>query len=267
MRGLGYGGRFFASRAHEFMDANDFAFIEDRLSVVLPTAFKQVMTSFPNDATHQLQNDFDVLSCNGELFTIGQLQRFFNRDGVNYYERQPELKSRRFIEIGGDGCGNYFCMVGDDADSNEVWMWEHEPYNGLRRCEDFSLTGYFNDGNWALAACPDPFSTTSGTYIIRSDHPVRAILQPISMDEWLGYVDQLETLEIDENHVCRNPFTREEVVFRRWPGRARLLLDGYSNHVSYLHGSLSLGVNVPTDVQSHAERMADDLNAHVWTGK
>ncbi|MEZ6057675.1 MAG: SMI1/KNR4 family protein [Planctomycetaceae bacterium] len=249
------------------MDANDFAFIEDRLSVVLPTAFKQFMVSFPNDSSHQLQNDCNVLECNGELFAIGQLQRFFNPNGLDYYELQPELRSRRFIEIGGDGCGNYFCMVGDDADSNEVWMWEHDPYNGLGRCEDFSLTGYFTNGNWELATCPDPFVTTSGIFIIRSDHPVRAIFKPIRMDEWLRYVDQSETLQLDENHVGKNPFTKEEITFRRWPGRAKLLMEGHADHISYFHGSLSLGVNVTSIVQSHVERIADDLNAQVWTSK
>lgn len=249
------------------MDANDFAFIEDRLGIVLPTAFKQFMTAFPNDPTHRLQNDCSTLACNGELFAIGQLQHFFNTDGVDYYELQPELKSRCFIEIGGDGCGNYFCMVSDDANSDEAWMWEHDPYSGFGRCDDISLTNYLQDGNWELTECPNPFLTVMGTHICHANHPVRAILEPISMDEWLRYIEHHNFLKLDENHVGKNPFTHEEVVFRRWPGRAKLLTDGDARHVSYLNGSLSLGANVSTDVLLHAEQIAADLNAEVWTDK
>lgn len=249
------------------MNANDFDYIQVRLKVVLPTVFKRFMATFPNDRTCQLRNDSDVLSCNGELFAIGQLQRFFNPNGFDYYELQPELKSRRFIEIGGDGCGNYFCMVGDDAETDEVWVWEHDPYDGLRRCGNMSLTDYFQNGNWELATLADPFRAATGTYILRCNHPVRAIFEPIALDEWLRYVEQMDFLELDENVVYKHPFKDEEVVVRRWPGRAKLRVGHNSTHVYYVHGALSLGENALADVESPAKQIAVDLNASVWTGK
>jgi hypothetical protein len=247
------------------MDANDFAFIEDELSVVLPNAFRQFMGSFPSDPTYRLKTDGLPLSCNGELFAIGQRQRFFNPDGVDYYELQPELRSRHFIEIGGDGCGNHFCMVGDDTNSDEVWIWEHDPYNGFSRCGGQSLTDYFNKGYWEPEAIPDPFLTTTGMYVLRANHPVRSILNPIAMKEWMQYIAMQDILELDENHVGKNPFTRESVTYRRWPGRAKIATNDRARHISFLYGSLSIGTDVSAELRSHANRIATDLSAHIWT--
>ena len=257
------------------MDANDCALIEEQLNVVLPKVFRHFMMPFPNDTTHQLLNDCNALPCSSELFVVGQFQRFFNPEGYDYYELQPELKSHRFIEVGGDGlgnyaggdgCGNYFCMVGDDADSDELWMWVHDPYDGFLKCDE-SLSDFLENGKWELKTCPDPFLATTGTYIVRADHPVRAILNPVALSEWLHCVERQDFLELDENHICTNPFTQKKQNIRRWPGRVKMLVDASSRHISYLHGALSVGENLSAEAQSLVERIAADLDAVVWAGK
>ncbi len=246
------------------MDANDYAFIESRLNAVLPTAFKDFMAAFPNDRQHQLQNEHDVLPSNGELFAIDQLQRFFNGIGFDYYKSQPKLRSRRYIQIGGDGCGNHYCMVGDDANSDELWMWEHDPANGFSRCVDRSLTEYFGQ-NWKVASQPDPFASLRGTFLTRTDHPLRSVFEPISLAEWMAYVKENAFLTLEENHESKNPFTSKNVKVRRWPGRAKLTEGNASCHLSYAHGALELSDRPSADLKTTVERMARDLNALVWS--
>lgn len=154
------------------MNATDFATIEQQLGVVLPEVFKKFMESFPNNATDELSNDCDSIPCNGEQFAIHQRLGFFNPEGYDYYELQPELRSRRFIEVGGDGCGNYYCMPGDDTESDELWFWEHDPHDGLTKSEHLSLTAYLENGEWELVTVPDPFEEyTGGVYVIRAYYP------------------------------------------------------------------------------------------------
>ncbi|MEO7402241.1 MAG: SMI1/KNR4 family protein, partial [Burkholderiales bacterium] len=167
------------------MDANDFKFIESRLSVRLPGVYKRFMGQFPNDPTHQLANDCDFLPSNAESFVIRQLRRFNNDAEFDYYELQPDLWNHHFMDIGGDGCGNFYCMVGNDSDSSELWMWEHDPYNGFTPQADRALIDYFGS-QWELVTQTDPFSTLPAAerMISRANHPLRSILNPITMTEW-----------------------------------------------------------------------------------
>ena len=227
------------------MNATDFATIEQQLGVVLPEVFKKFMESFPNNATDELSNDCDSIPCNGEQFAIHQRLGFFNPEGYDYYELQPELRSRRFIEVGGDGCGNYYCMPGDDTESDELWFWEHDPHDGLTKSEHLSLTAYLENGEWELVTVPDPFEEyTGGVYVIRADHPARAPLAPILLEEWVEYVKQQTHLDLDEKQNVPNPFGKEMLVVRRWPGRVKFKLEDDWEYISYIYGSLSFGQNL-----------------------
>jgi hypothetical protein len=245
------------------MNANDFAFIEFRLDVVLPRAFKVFMGKFPNDRRQRLQNDCGLLPCNGELFVILQLLRFNNDREFDFYELQPETRSRRFMDIGDDGCGNFFCMAGDDSNSNELWMWEHDPYNGFGKCNHWALSDYLGD-RWELESQPDPIESTKGVFALRADHPFRSILHPITMQEWLAYIKRHPNIELDETQATTNPFTGETIVARRWPGRARLITGSNSHRITYLHGALSFGSH--DFAQLEIEQIAADLDSHVWRG-
>ena len=248
------------------MDSNDFAYIESRLEIVLPTLFKSFMRQFPNDTAHQLYGAGDELQTNAELFVIAQLRRFNNDQEFDYYELQPELRVRHFLDIGGDGCGNFFCMVGDNSKSNELWKWDHDPYDGFTRCEDYELKEYFSC-EWELAPQTDPFasSTSDGTYILRSDHPHRAILTPISIQQWREYVGNSINLELNETQEITDPFTNKTVTWRSWPGRAKLTAGDSWLYLSYHHGCLSLRTDNTLSIpfQSAMRRIAEDLNAHI----
>ena len=73
-----------------------------------------------------------------------------------------------------------------EQDSNELWMWEHDPYNGMVCCNDATLAMYF-DGDWRFKTDPNPFASAkrNGTVVTRADHPERSILVPIDLDEWI----------------------------------------------------------------------------------
>ena len=248
------------------MDANDYTFIESCLDVLLPNVFRDFMGQFPNDTAHQLQNGLDALATNAELFVIYQLGRF-NRDDTDYYELQPELRDHRFMDIGGDGCGNFYCMVGNDPVTNELWMWEHDPHNGLTRCEGATLSDYFGP-QWQMTTQDDPFATipADGTIVSRANHPQRSILAPITMQEWQDYIASKPHLELDENHEATNPFTKEAIVSRRWPGRALLTIGESPVHIMYIHGRLMLSPSpsVTRDHKSSLQAIAGDLNATVF---
>lgn len=243
------------------MDANDFAFIESQLEIVLPIIFRDFMSRFPNDREHTLQNECDFIPCNAELFVVAQLQLFDENRGCDFYALQPELRPRRFVNIGGDACGNYFCMVGDDRASTEVWLWEHDPYNGFGRCVSRTLRDYFGDG-WKLVAQPDPLMSTKGVFVLRADHPVRSILDPISFQEWLAYIAAQPHFDLDETEEVANPFSGELIVVRRWPGRARVTVGNKLHWIEYLHGALK--VTSHDFPESELKLMADNLSARVW---
>lgn len=249
------------------MDANDFQYVESRLQVVIPTVFKGFFSKYPNDRTRQVQFDCAILPVNAELFVIKQLRRFNNSRAMDYYELTPELRDHRFLDIGDDGCGNFHCMVGNAADSNELWMWEHDPYNGMTRCEHQSLTDYFSTP-WQLTTCDDPFVLipSSGRVVSRADHPARGLLEPIAMEEWQSYVANDPALDMDEYQTATNPFTKETVKMRRWPGRAKLSLeDDSETHITYSDGCLaltskqSLSPSLSAKMESIAQRFRANL--------
>jgi len=246
------------------MDDNDFKFIESRLAAALPEIYRRFMGRFPNDSTYQLQNDSDTLPTNAELFAIRQLQRFNNDKEFDYYELQPDLRSRRFMDIGGDGFGNFYCMPGDDAHLNELWMWEHDPYNGLTLQADMSLADYFGS-QWKLVTQVDPFAAWPATQrmISRADHPLRSILNPITISEWRECVANTAQLEFDEFQEMINPFTKEAVRIRRWPGRAKFHFGDSSAQIGYLHGCLTLSSAAASDPTKEAAMrlLAENLNA------
>lgn len=244
------------------MDSNDFCFIEDHLRVVLPEVFKKFMEVMPNDPRHALLNHAHAVPCDGESFTIFQLRSFFNADGFDYYELQPELRSRRFLNLGGDGIGNYYCMPGDAPSTDELWFWEHDPYTGLAIHDKFSLSHYLHD--LKLSEEPDPFISTRGVYICRTDHPFRSPLNPIPMHEWIAYVQEHSTLELDENCVVPNPFAQEKMVQRRWPGRVKITTSDLPVHISHRYGALSIDTKSLSPIREYADQIAAELKAKLW---
>ncbi len=249
------------------MDATDFQFIESNLGVVLPRAFTDFLQRFPSNRLHRLENGLGEIAANAELFVIGQLQLFNNDRGFDFYELQPSIRSYKFIDIGGDGCGNWYCMVGNNRAADELWMWEHDPYNGFTRRDRATLRGYFGP-EWKLIAQPDPLLAVppDGTVVSRADHPFRSILTPIRMDEWRAYVEGDSELRLDEIHEATNPFTKEVIAVRRWPGRARLTTADSLAHISYVHGRLVLSP-LPRITQEHKktmQRIARDLKARLF---
>lgn len=251
------------------MDASDFTFIENHLKVVLPAAFAHFMRQFPNDRSHRLDNSCGVIPTNAELFVIAQLQTFNKDGGFDYYELQPLLRERKFMDIGGDGCGNFYCMVGNDRDSHELWIWEHDPYNGLSRCDNSILDDYL-DAHWRLVTQPDPFLQTplDGSVISRANHPHRSILAPITMKEWRDYVNRNPSLELAESDQVTNPFTKETMITfpRHWAGRARMLVADRLAHILYVGGRLMLSSqhSITEEHTRVMQKIAVDLRANLF---
>lgn len=250
------------------MDTNDFNFIESHLGVALPAVFKDFMAQFPNDPDHHLvSDDGGVMVTNAELFVIQQLGLLRGRPDFDWYEAQPELRDHRFLFIGGDGSGNSYCMVGNNPTSNEVWIWEHDPPNGFVPHAHAKLDSFFGP-HWKLTERANPLANVSrdGRIVSRADHPHRSILHPITLDEWQQFISNDPQLELAENEEMTNPFTKEKMVARHWPGRARLTLDGVSAHVSLFMGYLALekGPNATPAHRAKMEQIADSLEANVF---
>jgi len=98
------------------MTENDFSLIESLTGAIIPEVFKGFISKFPSSAQHELERDGETLPCNAELFAIRQL-RIANYSSIDLYETQPELRPKRFWDIGGDGCGNHYHMEGDSSES------------------------------------------------------------------------------------------------------------------------------------------------------
>lgn len=248
------------------MEPSDFEYIERQLDVVLPGVFKDFVNRLPNEPTHLLQSDYGSIQINAELFVIAQLEHFKNDSGYDYYALQPDMRSRNFIYIGDDGCGNYFHMLGDDQDTNRLWMWVHDPEYGFCEQEGETLADYF-DSKWELETQPDPFAplSSASTIVSRATHPRRSILDPITMQEWHQYVEESKNLELDENFEATNPFTQAKDLIRRWPGRAKLTVDETVSQVSYHHGSLMLSDSNNSEVfREQMRTIAQDLNAKLF---
>jgi hypothetical protein len=248
------------------MNDADFDFIESRLQVALSVVFREFMRRFPGDAVHQLRGQLDVIPTNAELFLIRQLS-FFETVVFDHYELQPELRSWHFLDIGGDGCGNVYCMVGNDPNSDALWLWEHDPPNGFVENKRCTLRNYFDHG-WTLAARPDPFATrpAGGRLIARSNHPLRSMLNPITISEWRDYVLRDPDLELDEYTEVTNPFTNDKSLSARYPGRAKLTLNGVSRRIRWLAGRIEME-RFPPVAPEHKQKMqqiANELGASVF---
>lgn len=229
------------------MNAADFGYIEQALGVTLPTPFVNYMERFPNGRNLCFSNGVRL---NGELFAIDQLQRFWSEGygGYDFYELQPYLRSVHFLEIGGDGIGNFFVMRGDMAESDELWLWSHDPLDGFTRQSELSLSQYLDyegcrwgDG-WEIKTTEDPFQDTSfhGTIITRADHPHRSVLKPISLKEWFEFVGRNEFLVPDEFTYRKNPFTGATIESRTHVGRVKSKIPDAPLAVTIQYGRLSL---------------------------
>ena len=262
------------------MDATDFEFIETHLNVALPRVFCEFMRAYPNDPTHELQNGYAVLQTNAEAFVIEQLWRFNNDRGVDYYEAQSNLRGKRFIDIGDDGCGNFYCMEGNNSRTNDLWLWEHDPPNGFIKQDTFfvqrdlgsqevpaSLQNYFGK-QWVLATRDNPLAVehASDRFASRANHPYRSILQPITMPEWRKYVESDRELQWDEFIEVPNPFTNEKLTVRRWPGRAKFTIGDQRASIENSRGCLTLKTETPArpEFESKFRKIAQALNANVF---
>ena len=225
------------------------------------------MGKFPVEPTYCL---YDAgagcsLPSNPELFVIHQFQRRDDHTRRNFYELQPDLTSRKLLEIGGDGCGNYYFMAGCDRKSDELWMWVHDPYEGFVK-ERQTLEQYL-EYHFEITPQRNPFDDGKSTdlRISRADHPLRSILDPISMEEWLAYVQTNDQLELDENRIGKNPFTKEEVVFRFWPGRVRVDVKGSLTYIEYRYGCLrASGGKESATLRALMQSIAQHFDARVF---
>lgn len=246
------------------MNEADYRAIEHQLGVVLPKPFREFMAAMPDSMSDRVCIGESVATaCNAELFGIDQLR--MRTEAFDCYELQPELRPRRFIRIGDDGVGNYYYMPGDDAVSDELWFWSHDPYDGFILQTDVTLSSFLGSPSDALLVeQADPLANPPGAFITRADHPLRSIIDPIAIDDWIDFVEQSEDLTLDENHYAKNPFTGEEVVLRRWPGRASLAIANESHMLSYLYGAISLGDCQSSGMKARAAEIATELNAAIW---
>lgn len=267
------------------MNQEDFKFIETKLDVVLPDVFKERMRRLPNDPGHQLvwgESRLTVLPTNAELFAIAQLRKFNSEPRFDYYEIQPELRQRRFLNVGHEGNGDFYCMVGDDASSRELWVWRHDSYENpiFVSCPDRNLLELRERGwklgttldsflelGWNLTTQPDPFAElpSRNSRICRANHPLRSIFDPIGLQEWRDYVGQDPQFELDEMFEFENPFTRKMMCVDRWPGRVIWNLGSSTTHISYECGCLALPTHAAanlTDAQIQTlVQTARNLNA------
>lgn len=266
------------------MNQDDFDFIEVKLDVVLPDVFTRFMGQFPNCVTHQLECGNAVLPTNAELFAIKQLQQFNGEPVFDCFEYQPELRQRRFMNIGEEGNGDFYCMVGDDSRSDELWAWRHDSdvHPLFVLCTDPTLDARrenldanpgttlqsFVDMDWKLAAQPDPFSEmpSSGRIVSRSDHHLRSIFNPITLKDWREGVAQDPRFDLDEYQDLPKIFTGKPMRFCRWPGRAKWIAGDSPLYIHYKYGCLSLETSSSThltDEQTVAVReLAERLNAN-----
>jgi hypothetical protein len=253
------------------MNDADFRYIEEKLGGVLPNAFKQLMASTPSHPDHWLGGNHAILPCSREKFVDFQSGDGFSACAndhcgkrTDFYELQPELRSRKFMCVDGDGCGNYFCMAGDDVHSQEVWQWEHDPYTGFSIEDDWMLCSLLAQP-WQLIIGDDCYDPNNESEPFNSAHPLYPSDTLLAENEWRQFVNDSEVLTLDEHvRVEQSPFTGEDTELTDWRSRAKLRLDGESAHLHFAHGSLRLDGVMPTKLSDCAKGIASNLNAKLW---
>ncbi|MEM7469299.1 MAG: SMI1/KNR4 family protein [Pseudomonadota bacterium] len=250
------------------MTPEDFDYIEQTLSLQLPESFKKFIAPLPNDFTDTFlaYGEGYGIPTNPELFVIEQLSNFRNSfDPEKFYDGQRELVSHRFILIGADGCGNYYCVRGDSPDTEQVWFWDHEG-SGFQILETDTLESFLSKCTSMKTENPFMQWQPQGKVITRADHPLRSVLNPITPDEWLNYVDSKANLELDEYQEATHPFTKEKIRAYIHQGRAKLIDHTPDAYFRFFAGRIHFVSDVQPD--SLAERVireiATDFSARIY---
>ncbi|MBS0264084.1 MAG: hypothetical protein JSS02_19265, partial [Planctomycetes bacterium] len=187
----------------------------------------------------------------------------------------------RFLNIGDEGNDDFYCMVGNDVNTDELWAWLHDSFATplFIRCNDEESVRYreklglplgttlreYLSGEWVLVRQADPFTEMSdgSKTICRANHPLRGILNPIRLQEWRDYIARFSQFEFDE-------FVKATVLGKKrrlhlWPGRVKWNLGETWVHINYMHGCLTVSPDAAgslTNVQLKTLRgFARDLNA------
>lgn len=250
------------------MDRNDLIYIEEALSVSLPDVFKDFILPYSNDRSIGfVAQGATAVPLNPELFVINQLQHFigFINPQINY-NNQQELESYRFVLIGDDGCGNYYFMRGDQRNSNELWLWEHDPNIGFNLVQKQTLKEYLSSCKVLPGNDPLTVNEGKGKTITRADHPHRSVLAPIPPDEWFDLIELNSKLELNEYSEILNPFTKERLSVKSCPGRA-LILDS-EDEACFLYSYCSIVYysesNPNARIKELINEMATALDANVF---
>ena len=93
---------------------DELAHIESEFSIRLPHRYQQFLLTceFPEEGSDILLTAAELIEANQDI-------------------RSNEEWNERYFLIGGDGCGNFFC-VDVTGGSEAVWIWEHDPPEGFQ---------------------------------------------------------------------------------------------------------------------------------------
>jgi SMI1-KNR4 cell-wall len=126
-----------------------------------------------------------------------------------------------YLAIGDDGCGNSYCLALGNQSTASLLLYDHDPEDDLIEV-DASYAAFFQ----ILARYQPEFDDCGvsnriekGLIVTRAAEPWQSILNPISLDEWSGYVGTDSALKYLGYREQTNPFTRETTRIH-WPGYA-----------------------------------------------
>lgn len=167
-------------------------------------------------------------------------------------ELDDSAEHRKRFFLAGDGCGNYYFVVGDDPDE-VVHLWDHDP-TGIASMDE-SLSDFLPT---AEQQCRIDWPPNQGElFICRTSRYGESILDPIPIEEWIAAVDATEGIRHLGYREGKNPFTG--VVDRFDDPGYSLISEGAT--ARWFQGRAMLP-NTP-DTRPIAELLAERLAARV----
>lgn len=249
------------------MNIQDLQNIESRLALLLPDAYRELLLkgvtldgSLPEPYLKQEVKEL--------LITNLQLRMTPRKDAF-----AGAAWPSKYVCIGDDGCGNYYCIAADDPGC-EVFLFDHDenafmPVSGNLREYIEYISNLFESvaaikGNRADSLeVPKKATPSDDAVISRTDDPRESVLNPISLEEWTAFVAADADLEMRGYARMINRFTNEERRFD-WPGMAVLHAGKKDHEFIYAYGQISVRKPDRTALKK-LKQVAASLNAKLIT--
>lgn len=220
---------------------NSLTELQQRITAKVPQAYVEYVNSRPLvELCEQGMDPKTLLVLNLELMALDEF-----------------ADSKGWFFLTGDGCGNY-TYVDTSVDEQRVLLWSHDPIETVDLKE--SLESFLLDALQVsrIDCVPSP----SRLYLCRTKSHCEAILDPITLSEWIAIADETPEVRHVGYRTATNPFTGEQDRFDI-PGFAIVRGDDESTTATWFNGAVIFD-DAPT-ARRIATQIAERLNARLIT--